>query len=64
MQHLAWRGLLDSGLKVRPMCLPDLFIDHDAPKKQYDEAGLNAAHIVATAVAALGADAKALPARA
>jgi 1-deoxy-D-xylulose-5-phosphate synthase len=64
MQHLAWRGLLDHGLKVRPMCLPDRFIDHDAPKKQYDEAGLNAAHIVAAAVSALGADAKALPARA
>ena len=64
MQHLAWRGLLDQGLKVRPMCLPDRFIDHEAPKKQYDEAGLNAAHIVAAAVSALGADAKALPARA
>jgi 1-deoxy-D-xylulose-5-phosphate synthase len=64
MQHLAWRGLLDQGLKVRPMCLPDRFIDHEAPKKQYDEAGLNAAQIVAAAVAALGADAKALPARA
>ena len=33
-------------------------------KKQYDEAGLNAAHIVAAAVSALGAEAKALPARA
>ena len=64
LQHLALRGMLDHGLKVRPMCLPDRFIDHEAPKKQYDEAGLNAAHIVAAAVAALGADAKALPARA
>ena len=58
------RACSTSGLKVRPMCLPDRFIDHDAPKKQYDEAGLNAAHIVAAAVSALGADAKALPARA
>ena len=49
-----WQGLLDGGLKIRPMCLPDRFIDHDAPKKQYDEAGLNAPHIVATALAALG----------
>ncbi len=56
-QHLAWKGLLDGGVKFRPMCLPDRYIDHEAPKKQYDEAGLNAAHIVATAVAALGADA-------
>jgi 1-deoxy-D-xylulose-5-phosphate synthase len=53
-QHLAWRGLLDGGLKFRPMCLPDRFIDHAAPKVQYDQAGLNARHIVAAAVAALG----------
>jgi 1-deoxy-D-xylulose-5-phosphate synthase len=53
-QHLAWQGLLDGGLKFRPMCLPDRFIDHAAPKVQYDQAGLNARHIVATAVGALG----------
>ena len=64
LHHLAWKGLLDTGLKVRPMCLPDRFIDHENPKKQYDEAGLNAAQIVAAAVAALGAQAKAQPARA
>ena len=64
LQHLALRGMLDAGLKVRPMCLPDRFIDHDAPKKQYDEAGLNAPQIVATALAALGQHAAALPARA
>ena len=46
------------------MCLPDRFIDHDTPKRQYDEAGLNAQHIVATALAALGQEAAALPARA
>ena len=61
----AWgKGLLENGLKVRPMCLPDRFIDHDTPKKQYDEAGLNASHIVATALAALGRDVAARPARA
>ncbi|WP_043364603.1 1-deoxy-D-xylulose-5-phosphate synthase [Belnapia sp. F-4-1] len=64
LQHLAMRGMLDHGLKVRPMCLPDRFIDHESPKKQYDEAGLNAAQIVAMAVAALGAGAAARPARA
>jgi 1-deoxy-D-xylulose-5-phosphate synthase len=57
-QHLAWAGLLDGGLKFRPMCLPDRFIDHAAPKVQYDQAGLNAKHIVATAVGALGATVK------
>ena len=35
-------GLLDRGLKVRPMVLPDIFIDHDKPEKMYDEAGLDA----------------------
>jgi 1-deoxy-D-xylulose-5-phosphate synthase len=54
LQHLAQRGLLDHGLKVRPMVLPDRFIDHDAPQAQYDEAGLNARHIVQTALTALG----------
>ena len=64
LQHLALRGMLDQGLKVRPMCLPDRFIDHENPKKQYDEAGLNAPQIVAMAVSALGAGVKTRPARA
>ncbi len=55
MQHLAMRGLLDRGLKIRPMCLPDRFIDHDAPRKQYDEAGLNAPQIVADGARRAGA---------
>ena len=64
LQHLALRGMLDHGLKVRPMCLPDRFLDHDNPKKQYDEAGLNAAQIVGMAVAALGSSSAVAPARA
>ncbi|MDO9499100.1 1-deoxy-D-xylulose-5-phosphate synthase [Falsiroseomonas sp.] len=63
--HLLWKGLLDGQTKFRPMVLPDIFIDHAAPKVQYDHAGLNARHIVATAQAALGMEhAKAEPARA
>ncbi len=54
LQFLATAGLLDHGLKIRPLNLPDIFIDHDAPLKQYDEAALNAPQIVATALAALG----------
>jgi len=46
-------GLLDEGLKVRTMRLPDIFQDQDDPKKQYDEAGLNAANILDTVLAAL-----------
>jgi 1-deoxy-D-xylulose-5-phosphate synthase len=53
MQHLAWRGLLDGRLKVRPMTLPDRLIDHDSQPKQYEAAGLNAPHIVAAVLGAL-----------
>jgi 1-deoxy-D-xylulose-5-phosphate synthase len=54
LQFLATEGLLDGGLKVRPMVLPDRFIDHDKPEKMYDQAGLNAPQIVATVLATLG----------
>ncbi|MFY9288119.1 MAG: 1-deoxy-D-xylulose-5-phosphate synthase [Alphaproteobacteria bacterium] len=54
LHHLASMGMLDRGLKIRPMALPDIFQDHDAPFKQYDQAGLNAKHIVAKALEALG----------
>jgi 1-deoxy-D-xylulose-5-phosphate synthase len=54
LHHLANVGLLDRGLKVRPLVLPDRFVDHDAPYQQYETAGLNARHIVASALAALG----------
>ncbi|MBR0654921.1 1-deoxy-D-xylulose-5-phosphate synthase [Plastoroseomonas arctica] len=63
MQHLAWAGLLETGLKMRPMVLPDRYIDHNNPMKQYDEAGLNAAQIVSAALAAMG-QADSIPARA
>lgn len=56
LQYLALQGLLDAGLKVRPMCLPDIFIDHETPQKQYDIAQLNMQHIVQTALGALGGE--------
>jgi 1-deoxy-D-xylulose-5-phosphate synthase len=46
-------GLVDGGLKIRTMRLPDAFLDHDKPEKQYDEAGLNAPQIVETVLRAL-----------
>ena len=46
-------GLLDAGLKIRTMRLPDRFLDQDKPEKQYDEAGLNAPDIVETVLKAL-----------
>ena len=54
LHDLAHAGLLDGGLKIRPMVLPDRFIEQDAPVRQYDDAALNARHIVATALRALG----------
>jgi 1-deoxy-D-xylulose-5-phosphate synthase len=60
LHHLACQGLLDRGLKVRPLVLPDIFIDHDSQPKQLALAGLTAKDIVATALAAIGVPA-ALP---
>ena len=56
LQHLARRGLLDGGVRVRSMTLPDVFIDHNTPAAQMIEAGLSAKDIVATAMSALGND--------
>jgi 1-deoxy-D-xylulose-5-phosphate synthase len=46
-------GLIDAGLKIRTMRLPDRFQDQEKPDKQYDDAGLNAPHIVDTVLKAL-----------
>lgn len=46
-------GLVDGGLKVRTMRLPDRFQDQDKPEKQYEEARLDAPHIVETVLKAL-----------
>lgn len=46
-------GLVDAGLKIRTLRLPDLFQDHDTPDKQYEQAGLTAPHIVETVLSAL-----------
>ena len=52
LQTLAEHGMLDRGLKVRSMVLPDIFIDHDTPDRMYAVAGLDAASIAAKAMAA------------
>ena len=52
--HLAWSGAFDSGLRFRPMTLPDRFIDHNSPAGQLIDAGLTAKDIVAHALGALG----------
>lgn len=54
MQYLATQGVFDSGLRIRPMVMPDLFLDQDSPRRQIEIAGLAASDIVATAMTALG----------
>jgi 1-deoxy-D-xylulose-5-phosphate synthase len=54
LHFLAHEGLLDGGLKVRPLVLPDEFTDHGKPEKMYAEAGLDSTGIVGTVFAALG----------
>ncbi len=46
-------GLIDTGLKLRTLRLPDIFQDQDKPEKQYAEAGLDADGIVETVLRAL-----------
>jgi 1-deoxy-D-xylulose-5-phosphate synthase len=46
LEFLSRDGLLDNGLKVRTMHLPDIFQDQDKPDKQYEQAKLDAKAIV------------------
>ncbi len=59
MQTLAEHGMLDGGLRMRSMVLPDVFLDHDSPAAMYARAGLDAKGIVAKVFEALGKDFKA-----
>ncbi len=54
IQTLADHGVLDRGLKVRTMVLPDTFIDQDTPAAMYAQAGLDAKGIVAKVFNTLG----------
>ncbi len=54
LQFLAESDLLDRGLKVRTMVLPDTFIDHNKPERMYEQAGLTAPGILATVLGAFG----------
>ena len=65
LQFMANDGLLENGLKVRAVTMPDAFLEQDKPEAQVAQAGLDAAGIVATVMAALGrADELTAPARA
>ncbi|MBJ6132171.1 1-deoxy-D-xylulose-5-phosphate synthase [Ochrobactrum sp. Q0168] len=64
LQFLATDGLLDRGLKVRALTLPDIYQDHGKPDAMYASAGLDRAGIVHTVFSALGREAIATPFRA
>jgi 1-deoxy-D-xylulose-5-phosphate synthase len=53
---LAERGVLDRGLKIRTLILPDIFQEHDKPEVQYALAGIDTDGIVRTALQALGVE--------
>ncbi|KAK1323876.1 hypothetical protein QJS10_CPA02g00146 [Acorus calamus] len=57
---LALNGLLDGKIKLRPMVLPDRYIDHGSPQDQIEEAGLSSRHIAATVLSLLGKTKEAL----
>jgi len=59
LHYLAHQGLLESGLKVRPLVLPDSFTEQAKPEKMYADAKLDAAGIVGTVFAALGHETRA-----
>lgn len=54
LQALAQAGDLDAGLKIRPLVLPDTFVDQARPEKMYADAGLDKAGIVNAVFGALG----------
>ncbi len=54
LEHLARNGLLDHGLKVRPLTMPDRFVDHAAPEAMVKGSGLDKAGIVDAVFRALG----------
>jgi 1-deoxy-D-xylulose-5-phosphate synthase len=54
LHFLSRDGLLDDGLKIRTLTLPDRFIDQDKPERMYEQAGLDASAIVNAAIKALG----------
>jgi len=54
MQFMTESGLLDTGVKLRSMVLPDVFIHHNTPETMYDIAGMNAEHIEAKVLDVLG----------
>jgi 1-deoxy-D-xylulose-5-phosphate synthase len=54
LHFLAGAGLLETGARVRPLVLPDVFTDQAKPERMVEIAGLDASGIVRTVFSALG----------
>ncbi|MEO0358871.1 MAG: transketolase C-terminal domain-containing protein, partial [Pseudomonadota bacterium] len=54
LHEIANAGGFDRGLAMRTMTLPDRFIDQASPARMYEDAGLTAVDIVATALESIG----------
>ncbi len=63
LHYMAGAGLLDTGLAVRTMTMPDIFLDQDKPVLQVERACLDAKSIMNTALSAVGSPAKAMQRR-
>ncbi|WP_299811344.1 1-deoxy-D-xylulose-5-phosphate synthase [uncultured Roseibium sp.] len=64
LTRLAEEGLLDNGLKIRTLALPDTYLDHDKPDTMYAKAGLDCDGILKTVFTALGSQTLSAPQRA
>ena len=64
MQFLAHEGFLDGGLRMRPLVMPDRFVDQAKPEAMYALAGLDRKGIIDAAFRALGQDSTILPRKA
>jgi 1-deoxy-D-xylulose-5-phosphate synthase len=64
LHALARHGVLDRGLKVRTLTLPDIFQDQDKPEAMLAQAGLDADGIVRAALEVMGVGARAKTQRA
>ncbi len=58
---LAHRGFLDGKVRIRPMVMPDQFLDHDSPAQQVELANLGPAAITQTVREVFGLETDAKP---
>ncbi|WP_406604448.1 1-deoxy-D-xylulose-5-phosphate synthase [Bartonella gliris] len=56
LQFLAQEGLLERGLKVRTLTLPDEYLNHGSPEKVLSRIGLDSLGIINTVFTALGSE--------